>query len=601
MSLLLNAKNLSKSFVSKVLFRNLSFSVFEQDRIGLIGPNGSGKSTLLKILADLENSDDGEFTVKRSLKIAYVPQTIFYENKTVKEILLSYLKEEKLDEYDKSIIVDKWLNKFGFKDPTIKAPTLSGGWQKKLSIAAAVMLSPDLLLLDEPTNHLDLESLLWLERFLQKKIINFILVSHDRYFLQNVCNKIIEISSVYPNNIFESTGSYLDFLKKKDDFLKGQITQEKSLNSKARREREWLKQGVKARTTKSRSRISEAHEIFEELADLRKRNESKKVKIDFVSTERQTKKLITLKSISKSFNEKILFKNLSFTLASKTKIGLIGPNGSGKTTLLKLLTGEIVPDIGTIKIADNLKIVYFDQHRMKLDDNLTLKDALCPNGEYVTFQDKKIHVNSWAQRFLFSKDNLNLKIKTLSGGERARIAIAHLLLEPADVLLLDEPTNDLDIQTLDVMEESFLEFNGAIVLITHDRFLIDRVCNSIISLEHKDQISVFSDYAQFEASKKNVIGSQSESSTKSFVTKNVTNNIKKLTFSEKKEYEAIEGNINNLEQKISKLHSLLNQVEVMTDKEQLDSVCKELSVAEIEIERLYLRWNELDIKAKQQD
>ena len=593
MSLLLNAKNLSKSFSSKMLFKNLSFSVFMHDRIGLIGPNGSGKSTLLKILAKMEASDEGEVTVKRSLKIAYVPQNIFYENKTVKEVLFSSLKEEKLDEYDKNLLVDKWLNKFDFKDPTVSASTLSGGWQKKLSIASAVILSPDLLLLDEPTNHLDLESLLWLERFLQKRVMNFILVSHDRYFLQNVCNKIIEISDVYPNNIFESDGSYLDFLKKKDDFLQGQISQEKSLGSKARREKEWLKQGAKARTTKSRSRIGEAEEIFEELADLKKRNQTKKVKIDFVSTERQTRKLIALKGVSKSFNGKLLFKNLSFTLVSKTRVGLIGPNGSGKTTLLKLLTGEIFPDSGTIKKADDLKIVYFDQHRMKLDENLTLKEALSPNGEYVTFQGRKIHVNSWCQRFLFSKDVLNSKIKTLSGGERARIAIAHLLLEPADILLLDEPTNDLDIQTLDVMEESLLEFNGAIILITHDRFLIDRVCNSIISLENKDQISVFSDYAQFEASKKEVINDKTEKPKP----KKEESNKEKLTFSEKKEYDGIEGKISKLEKEISNYSALLNQEDVLADKERLDEVCKKISILEVEVEKLYLRWNELDKKA----
>lgn len=593
MSLLLNAKNLSKSFSSKVLFKNLSFSVFMHDRIGLIGPNGSGKSTLLKILAKMEVSDEGEVTAKRSLKIAYVPQNVFYENKSVKETLFASLKEEKLDDYDKNLLVDKWLNKFDFKDPTVSASTLSGGWQKKLSIASAVILSPDLLLLDEPTNHLDLESLLWLERFLQKRVINFILVSHDRYFLQNVCNKIIEISDVYPNNIFESDGSYLDFLKKKDEFLQGQISQEKSLGSKARREREWLKQGVKARTTKSRSRIGEALEIFEELADLKKRNQTKKVEIDFVSTERQTRKLIALKAVSKSFNGKLLFSNLSFTLVSKTRVGLIGPNGSGKTTLLKLLVGEIFPDSGTIKKADDLKIVYFDQHRMKLDENLTLKEALSPDGEYVTFQGRKIHVNSWSQRFLFSKDALTLKIKTLSGGERARIAIAHLLLEPADILLLDEPTNDLDIQTLDVMEESLLEFNGAIILITHDRFLIDRVCNSIISLENKNQISIFSDYAQFEASKKEVINVKTEKSKP----KKEEPNKEKLTFSEKKEYDGIEGKISNLEKEISNFSALLNQEDVLADKERLDAVCKKISILELEVEKLYLRWNELDKKA----
>jgi ATP-binding cassette subfamily F protein uup len=594
MSLLLNAKNLSKSFSTKTLFSNLSFSVFKNDRIGLIGSNGTGKSTLLKILADLEESDGGEVAINSSLKIAYVPQHILYENKSVKEILLSSLKNEELEDYAKNQLVEKWLNIFSFNDFAANASILSGGWQKKISIAIALMSSPDLLLLDEPTNHLDLESLLWLEKFLQKKICNLILVSHDRYFLQNVCNKIIEISNIYPNNIFVSDGSYLEFLEKKNDFLKGQISKEKSLSSKARREEEWLRQGVKARTTKSRSRINEAHEILDELATLKNRNKITKAKIDFISSERETKKLISLEAVSKSFDGKDIFKKISFTLAAKTRVGLIGPNGSGKTTLLKLLTEEIIPDSGTIKKADNLKIVYFDQHKMSLDNNLTLKEALCPNNEFVTFQDKKIHVNSWAQRFLFSKDLLNLKIKTLSGGERARIAIAHLLLEPSDVLLLDEPTNDLDIQTLDVLEESLLEYKGAVILITHDRFLIDRVCNSIISLETKDEISFFSDYAQFEASKKTVINSKEENPKH----KKTESNIKKFTFKEKREYEEIEGKINNLEKEILNLNGLLNQDEVMANKEKLETVCKKISILEVELEQLYIRWNELDNMAQ---
>jgi ABC transport system ATP-binding/permease protein len=589
MKLLLNTKNLSKSFGSKDLFKNLSFSVFMNDRVGLIGPNGSGKSTLLKILVGQETSDEGQVVTKRSLKIAYVSQTTFYESQSIKDVLLDSLKNEVLSEFEKDLLVDKWLSKFGFKDPLVDASKLSGGWQKRLSIAAAVILSPDLLLLDEPTNHLDLESLLWLEKFLQKEVLTFVLISHDRFFLENTCNKIIEISSVYPNDIFISKGPYLDFLEKKDAFLKGQISQEQSLSSKARREKEWLQQGVKARGTKSKSRIDESEKIFQRLSSLKKRNTTKKTKLDFVSTDRKTKKLITLKSISKSINGKELFRNLSFTLFPKTRIGLIGPNGCGKTTLLKLITEEIAHDSGTIKKAENLNIVYFDQHRKKLDDNLTLKEALCPGGEYVKFQNREIHVNSWCQRFLFPKDSLGSKIKSLSGGEKARISIAHLLLQPADVLLLDEPTNDLDIQTLDVMEESLLEFEGAVILITHDRFLIDRVCNSIIFLEPKDEISIFADYAQFEASKKHV---------KTFIKekikpKKIDPNIKKLSFLEKKEIKEIENKIPKLEKEISKLNLLLNQEEILEDKDRLKKICTEIGVLENQIEMLYIRWNDL--------
>ncbi len=593
MSLLLNTNNLSKSYSSKELFKNLSFSVFKRDKIGLIGPNGSGKSTLLKILAGLESSDEGEVVAKRSLKIVYVPQSVVYESKSVKDVLFDALKNEPLSESDKKLMVEKWLSKVGFEDFSRDASKLSGGWQKRLSIAASIILSPDLLLLDEPTNHLDLESLLWLENFLQKKVLNLIFVSHDRYFLQNVCNKIIEISKVYPKDSFVCEGTYLEFLKQKETFLAGQLQQEKSLNSKARREGEWLKQGVKARTTKSTSRINEAYEIFEQLSNLKKRNQSQKTQIDFISTDRGTKKLITLKSVSKSMGGKELFKNLSFMLSPKTRIGLIGSNGSGKTTLLKLIAEELIPDSGIIKKAENLKVVYFDQHRMQLDAELTLKEALCPSGEFVHFQKQKIHVNAWAQRFLFPKNILDLKIKNLSGGERARIAIAHLLLEPADVLLLDEPTNDLDIQTLETLEKSLLDFSGAIVLITHDRFLIDRVCNSIISLENKDQITVFSDYAQYEASRKpvfNPVKVKAKPLKKS-------NTSKKLTYAESKELKEIEKNLPQLEIERTKFNDLLTQTDVIQKQERLGEICKELAILENKIERLYIRWDELDKKA----
>ena len=461
-----------------------------------------------------------------------------------------------------------WLSKLGFMDSETSASSLSGGWKKRLGFACELISNPDLILFDEPTNHLDLEGILWLEKFLLRESPTYLLVSHDRYFLQNVTNRIIEIDPTYPKGIFAIDGSYSFFLQKKEEFLSGQIQQERSLASKARRETDWLRQGAKARTTKAQSRIDEAHEILKEHSDVAERNRQKRTKIDFAATERETRKLLSAKNLSKDIGGKVLFEHLDILLSPGTRIGLLGPNGSGKTTLLRLLAGEIRPDQGTIKLADDLKIVYFDQHRAQLPDNVTLRDALSPKGDYVTFRGQQIHVNGWCKRFLFSPDLLDMVIGTLSGGERARISIAHLMLQPADVLLLDEPTNDLDIPTLETLEESLLEFPGALVLITHDRCMLDRICNELVTLGAPEKAEPKS-----EIKKEQAVRQKS-----------------KLSYLEKKEFETIEGKILKLEEEVKVLNTSL---ETTQDSQQLNEICKAIGLAEMQIEQLYLRWHEL--------
>lgn len=466
--------------------------------MGLIGPNGSGKSTFLKILAGEEKADSGEISVKRDLVIGYVPQSCEFPNVSPAAVLEAVLPQD-MPDYEKIRLAATWLSKLGFPEETPTADLLSGGWKKRLSLARELIREPDLLLLDEPTNHLDLESILWLEKFLKREAPTFLLVSHDRYFLEAVATKIVEIDATYPKGMFSTNGTYSQFLEYKEQFLLGQLEQEKSIATKARRETEWLRQGVKARTTKSQSRIDEAENILAEYANLQTRNRQKRAKIDFAASERETRKLLSAKNVAKQIENKLLFRNLDFTLSPGTRMGLMGPNGAGKTTLLRLLAGEIAPDQGTIKPAENLKIVYFDQHRAKLDIKLTLREALSPKGDYVEFRGQPVHVNGWCKRFLFSPDILDLPIGKLSGGERARISIAHLMLQPADLLLLDEPTNDLDIPTLETLEESLLEFPGAIVLITHDRYMLDRLCNAFLALGDPSCTEIFAEYAQWEA------------------------------------------------------------------------------------------------------
>lgn len=582
MTLLINCQALTKEMATKLLFKNLSLSIFAGDQIGLIGPNGSGKSTLLKILAGLEKPSSGTLAARNGLKIGYVAQTCEFPEKTASEILFEAIQDN-IPDYEKEHAVETCLSKFGFTGTEPTANFLSGGWKKRLSIATQLIQKPDLLLLDEPTNHLDLEGIVWLEKFLKREAPTYLLVSHDRFFLQNMTTRIIEIDKLYPNGLFAIDGSYSNFLEKKELFIQGQLEQERSLSSKARREVDWLRQTAKARTSKSRARIEDAHELLEQLSQVKKRNQQKKADIDFLASERETRKLVVAKNLSKEISGKTLFRNLDFILSPGTRLGLMGPNGSGKTTLLKIIAGELTPDQGTLKIADDLKIVYFDQHRMQFPDNITLRDALSPKGDFVDYQGQKIHVNGWCKRFLFTPDTLDMPIGKLSGGERARISIAHLMLQPADLLLLDEPTNDLDIPTLETLEETLLEFSGAVVLITHDRFMLDRICNGFLAV---NQTQIFPDYQQWEASLKPAPLPEKKSPPKP-----------KVSYQEKKEIDQIEAKISKLEEKIKELNHLIDSPEIAADPEKLSTLCTEVGLAENQLEQLFLRWEELSKKS----
>jgi ATP-binding cassette subfamily F protein uup len=593
MSLLFSCQSLSKSFGSRPLFHDLAFSIFSGDRIGLIGLNGCGKSTLLKILAGLEKPDIGTLSPRRDLSVGYVPQTCEFPDRTPKEILIDSVKGDVL-QYERERLAETWLSKLGFTQDGLSASLLSGGWKKRLRIAAELISSPDLLLLDEPTNHLDLEGILWLEKFLAKEAPTYLLVSHDRYFLQHVTSRILEIDKVYPKGLFAIDAGYAEFLAKKEEFLSGQLAQERRIATKARRETEWLRAGVKARTTKSQSRIDEAEEILGSYADIQARNRQQRAKIDFAATERETRKLLVAKNLSKQIEGRPLFRHLDFTLSPGTRMGLMGPNGSGKTTLLRMLADETTPDLGTIKKAEGLKVVYFDQHRAQLPSHISLKEALSPKGDFVSFRGQEIHVNGWCKRFLFSPDILEIPIGTLSGGERARISIAHLMLEPADVLLLDEPTNDLDIPTLETLEESLLEFPGAIVLITHDRCMLDRICTSVLGLGNPDKTAVFPDYAQWEAAQEKESTSK-EKKTSAPISPSERPK-QKLTYQEKKEYDGLEGKIDKLEKEVGALNALLGEKEIAENPARLSEICTAIGLLETQIERAYLRWEELGKK-----
>jgi ATP-binding cassette subfamily F protein uup len=596
MALLLNARGISKSFGPQVLFRNVSLSINEGDRLGLIGPNGSGKSTLLQILAGRVDPDDGEVALRKLTRMVYVAQeSRFEEGDTPRLIMRRALAAVGVPESDWQGREGETLGRAGFEDFDSEASALSGGWRKRLAIAEALVQDPQIVLLDEPTNHLDLAGIEWLEQLLANASFASVVISHDRYFLENVPTSMAELSRVYPGGMLSLPGHYSEFLDGKGEFLHAQTKRQEALEIRVRQETEWLRRGPKARTTKSKARIDQAYELMGELSDLRSRSRTSSAGIDFTASDRKTKRLVEIQGVSHGYGGVPLFSGLDFTILAGMRVGLVGANGSGKTTLLRLLRGEATPDSGEIRRADGLRVVYFDQNR-RLDETVTLKEALAPHGDSVVYRDRVIHVASWASRFLFASDQLQQPVSRLSGGERARVLIAKLMLEPADLLLLDEPTNDLDIPTLEILEESLLEFPGAMVLVTHDRYLLDRVSNVVLGFDGSGAAGRFADYAQWEAwldeRRKPAAAKAREVQTVAAPAPSK----KKLSYIEAREFEGMEAKIAAAEQDLEAKKRLMEDPEVMRAPQRLEEVYREMQSAQAAVDALYERWSELEAK-----
>jgi len=597
-TLLLSCDSVGKGFGARPLFEHLSFGISDGDRVGLIGPNGSGKSTLLKILAGIEEPDSGTLSLRRGVRMGYVPQDPeFPLGKTVEEVVLEGLADDPAEDYEKDIRVSITLGQAGFNDPEQAVDILSGGWRKRLAIARALAKSPDVLLMDEPTNHLDVEGILWLEDLLQSEPLAYLVVSHDRYFLENVTSRVLELDRRYPEGMFQAQGAYSDFLQKRDEVLRNQAEYQASLANKVRNEVEWLKRGAKARTTKAKGRIQEANRMIAELEEMKARTgiaASARAGIDFNATDRKTKKLLVAEGLTKSFGGKRIVKGLDLKLTPGTRLGLLGPNGSGKTTLLSLLDGTLEPDAGTLDRADWLRTVRFEQSRDTLDKTLSLRRALAPAGDSIVYQDRSIHVASWAKRFLFRTEQLDTPVSRLSGGEQARILIARLMLRPADLLILDEPTNDLDIATLEVLEESLLEFPGALVLVTHDRFLLESVSTLVLALDGQGNSEYFADYAQWEAARQT--GPPPKTAAKPAPAPKAAKEAKRLSYKEKLEWEQMEAKVLEAENRLAAAQAAVEDPAVATDPAALQERCNVLEGARREVERLYGRWAELEGK-----
>ena len=596
---IISAQKLGKRFGATPLFREISFTVSEGDRIGIVGPNGSGKSTLLAMLDGRVLPDSGDVAVRKGMRVSGVQQISEYAaGDTVRSVIDAALDRGKVAESERAGRKAEILGRAGFADLEARADSLSGGWRKRLGIVEALVQKPDVLLLDEPTNHLDLAGIEWLEGVLQNAAFACVVVSHDRYFLENVTTAIVEINPAYENGAFRVEGNYSAFLEGKEAYLHAQRNRQEALENRVHTEIDWLRRGPKARTTKSKARIDTAHKLIGDLAELNARTRTTSAKIDFTASDRKTKQLVTLDAVAHGMGGRTLFRDIHFVITSGMRVGLVGPNGSGKTTLLRLLKGENKPEQGSIKTADNLKIVYFDQNR-ELDPDVTLRRALAPDSDAVIYQGQVIHVASWAARFLFSGEALNQKVGRLSGGERARVLIAQLMLQPADVLLLDEPTNDLDIPTLEILEESLLEYGGALVLVTHDRYMLDRVSTVVLGLDGLGGAERFADYAQWEIWQRGQLAAAKggeRAGEKSTGAGAGTGSKKKLSYKETRELETMEERIAEAEKELQGKHDQLLDPQVMSDAARLRELSLELEAAQEAIDTMYARWGELEKK-----
>ncbi|HIK13960.1 MAG TPA: ATP-binding cassette domain-containing protein [Leptolyngbyaceae cyanobacterium M33_DOE_097] len=635
---LFTLRSLRKDFGIKEILRDANFSLEEGDKVGLIGTNGSGKSTLLKIIAGLESADSGELWVNSSAKVVYLPQQPdLDENRTVLEQIFadSGEKMKLVQEYetisnqlahaqgDTDVLMAKlsevshrmdaigaWeletdakviLSRLGIQDFDAQIATLSGGYRKRIAIATALLSEPDVLLMDEPTNHLDALSVEWLQTYLSRYRGALLLITHDRYFLDQVTTGILEIDR---GDLYTYSGNYSYYLEKKSEAEESAASSQRKHAGVLRRELEWLKRGPKARSTKQKARIDRVHAMQDQ--------EFKQVqgKVEIATAGRRIgKKVIELNHISKAFGDRTLIQDFSYTFSPEDRVGIIGGNGAGKSTLMNIITGRVEPDAGTVEIGSTIHIGYFDQHSedMLQNQNQRVIDYLKEVAELVKTADGSvITASQMLERFLFPPNQQYAPIHKLSGGEKRRLFLLQVLMAAPNVLILDEPTNDLDVQTLGVLEEYLEDFNGCVIVVSHDRYFLDRTVDTIFALEpggtvrqYPGNYSVYLDYReaedqdQAEADKRQQAEAKKQEPTpKSQPQKSKPQASKKLSFKEKKEYEQLEAQIPQFEAEKEALEKQLynNPSSDFTEMQQLTERLAELLQA---IDTATERWLEL--------
>ena len=623
---LITLENITKSYSEKILVNNISLGINEGDKIGLIGVNGTGKSTLLKIIAGVEETDSGNITKPNKVRIEYLPQNPYYdESATVLEqvfkgtssemrLLCDYQKVlDKLSlEYNDSLnnelikLQDKidslklWdleseaktvLTKLGVNNFNQKVAELSGGQRKRISLASALITPCELLILDEPTNHLDNDTISWLEEYLNNKNISLLMITHDRYFLDRVTNRIIELDR---GKLFSYDGNYSVFLEKKIERLALESSMEQKRQNLIRTELAWVRRGARARTTKQKARLQRFDELVNDVPTYRKDN----LEISTASS-RLGKKIIEIHNISKSFGDKKIINNLEYALSRTDRIGIIGKNGMGKSTLINILNGKLKPDSGHIEIGETVKIGCFSQDDSHMNLDMRAIDYVKEVSDYIETSDgQKITASQMCERFLFDGTMQYTHIRKLSGGERRRLHLLRTLMSAPNVLLLDEPTNDLDIETLNRLEDYLDEFPGVVICVSHDRYFLDRICNKIFAYEGLGNINIYtgnySEYLVYKESQPTQIENIEVKPASNSVKKEKPKNNKKLkfTFNEQREFDTIDDDIALLEDKIQSIDDNLDKYS--TDFTKLQEMLDEKASLEKDLEYKYERWEYLN-------
>ena len=619
MAILLDAQQLTASFGARPLFDGVSFTIDERERIGLIGPNGAGKSTLLRILAEAASPDSGGIARRRGLRVALLEQTPrFRPGATVRDALVEGIGapdnhapfDADAHEQERQLYATLALDAPGVDiEPDTPVASLSGGWKKRIAIGRALGGRPDLLLLDEPTNHLDVEGIEWLEALLSRRgavaPLATITVTHDRLFLQRVSTRILELDRRNAGGLLSVAGDYADYVRVKAETMHAQERREVVLRNTLRRETEWLRRGAAARTTKQQARIARAGALGDEVAELARRNQTRTASLDFAAAEARPRRLVEAKAIAKSYADRLIFEDVDLRLGPGARVGLLGPNGCGKSTLIRVLLGEEAPSAGTVLRADGLQVAYFQQTREALDPARTLADTLCPDGDHVSFRGARVHVRGYLERFLFSPEHMEMQVGKLSGGEQSRLLLAQLMLREAQVLVLDEPTNDLDLPTLAVLEESLTSFEGAVLLVTHDRYFLDQVATTILAFDPTTRgLIPFASLEQWEAWR-----GEREAAEKAAATTTATSSAassepsapaaggrKKLGYKDQREYDAIEEAIARAEAALRDARVESERPEHASDAAKLVSLLAAVDERQADVDGLYARWAELEAK-----
>ena len=587
---ILNVENISKTYMSKPVLSGISVGINDTDKIGVVGTNGTGKSTLLAIVAGKVEPDSGQVVVNNGLRISYLPQNpVFDMNKTLLENITDTIYDGG-DHWDKMGEIKANLAKFGIDDPECDPSILSGGQKKRAALVAAIMTPSDLLILDEPTNHLDSDMIEWLEEYLQHFRGALLMITHDRYFLDEVTNQILEIDK---GSAYRYEANYSGFLELKQQRLDYEQAAERKAQALYRKDLAWMLRGARARSTKQKAHIQR----FEELRDRQRPEEERQVELSSLPS-RMGNKTIIIDNISKSYEGKTLFRDFSYTFNKLDRIGIIGPNGCGKSTLLKTIVGTVAPDNGTVEIGQTIKIGYFGQENEALDESKRVIDYIKDTAEFIRTAEGLVSASVMCERFLFSPDMQYAPISKLSGGEKRRLYLLRVLMEQPNVIILDEPTNDLDIQTLRILEDYLDGFAGIIITVSHDRYFLDRVVTRIFAFEADGSLyqseGGYSDYLVHKKQTEVSSGEKSFSQAEPKASKaqyRAPREKTKLSYNEQKEYDSIESEIEKLEEKSADLEAQI--VAAATDYPKLVALTREKEEVDAEIERKMDRYVEL--------